>query len=350
MWVFENVGKERIQSLDGLRAISIIAVTVSHYVSRMLPLPSRRLMGPLGSMGVDVFFVISGFLITSLMLRELDRHGRISVTGFYRRRALRIFPAYLFFLFFVFLLGRFALLPVANKEWPYLLTYTYNLKPHQVFASIGQVWSLCVEEHFYLLWPFTLVVLGVRRSPIVLWLSIVVAMVLRFWLFLSNNSAFDPTFFSPTRLDTIAVGCLLAFAFRNPWIQRVRGERLVVCSGLLFFASNYLFLSGKYELGPKHFIDASAVAVIIACLTQDASGPIGRLLNWRPVVWIGVLSYSIYLAQTIVIADLLPFALRIPAALLYACISYYLIESPFLKLKDRAKAPAREAAQTAASS
>lgn len=123
-----------------------------------------------------------------------------------------------------------------------------------------------------------------------------------------------------------------------------------MCSGLLFFASNYLFLSGKYELGPKHFIDASAVAVIIACLTQDASGPIGRLLNWRPVVWIGVLSYSIYLAQTIVIADLLPFALRIPAALLYACISYYLIESPFLKLKDRAKAPAREAAQTAASS
>ncbi len=140
-------------------------------------------------------------------------------------------------------------------------------------------------------------------------------------------------------MDTIAVGCLLAFAFRNPWIQRVRGEWVAACAIAVFFASIYLIGSGKYQLGPKHFIDAAMIAVVIACLVQDASGPMGRFLNWRPVVWIGVLSYSIYLAQTIANEDLIPLALRIPAALLYACLSYYLIESPFLKLKNKAKKP-----------
>jgi peptidoglycan/LPS O-acetylase OafA/YrhL len=343
------VGKGRIQSLDGLRAVSITAVTVSHFAKHFFPAQANLPLMNLGVAGVDVFFVISGFLITSLMLREHDKYGRISLTGFYRRRCLRIFPAYFFFLLLVFVLSRFALLPINNHAWPYLLTYTYNLNPHLGLASVGQVWSLCVEEHFYLLWPFTVVLLGVRRAPIALYACILAAIALRFWLFLSH-SALDIEFFSPTRLDTIAVGCLLAFAFRRPWIQRVRGERLAACAIAVLFTSVFLIHSGKYQLGPAHFIEAAMIAVVIACLVQDASGPMGRFFNWRPVVWIGVLSYSIYLAQTIVYENLFPFALRIPAALLYACFSYYLIESPFLKLKDRTKAPAAKVEQVAAGS
>ena len=301
----------------------------------------------LGEAGVDVFFVISGFLITSLMLREHDRQGRISLAGFYRRRSLRIFPAYFFFLFFVFVLSHFGWLPMNNHAWPYLLTYTYNLNPHLGAGTIGHVWSLCVEEHFYLLWPLTVVLFGVRRAPFALYGCIFIAPILRFWLYLSH-SRLNIDFFTPTRLDTIAVGCLLAFAFRQPWLRYFRRGWVATCAGLVFLASVFLVRSGKYELGPEHFVEASMIAVMIAFLVRDANGPVGRFLNWRPVVWIGTLSYSIYLGQTLVVGDMAPLWARIPAVMLYACFSYYVIESPFLKLKDRVKAPVQKVEQRAA--
>jgi peptidoglycan/LPS O-acetylase OafA/YrhL len=87
---------------------------------------------------------------------------------------------------------------------------------------------------------------------------------------------------------------------------------------------------------------------MIAFLVRDANGPVGRFLNWRPVVWIGTLSYSIYLGQTLVVGDMAPLWARIQAVMLYACFSYYVIESPFLKLKDRVKAPVQKVEQRAA--
>jgi peptidoglycan/LPS O-acetylase OafA/YrhL len=139
---------KRIQSLDGLRAVAIIMVITSHYLPQFLSASPAHYVKMLGAPGVDVFFVISGFLITTLMLREWDKTGRVSLTGFYLRRSLRILPAYFFFLLFVFIFVSLGKLPFDNRAWGYLLTYTYNFSHNLRFDSIGQIWSLCVEEHF----------------------------------------------------------------------------------------------------------------------------------------------------------------------------------------------------------
>ena len=326
---------KRIQCLDGLRAVAIVMVTASHYLPYFLPASYQHYAAMLGAPGVDVFFVISGFLITSLMLREWDRTGTLSLPAFYLRRCLRILPAYFCFLLVVFFFNRLGPLPVDHHAWWYLVTYTYNFNSHLGIASIGQVWSLCVEEHFYLLWPLTVLLLGIKRAPVALIVLIVVAAVLRFWLF-SPTGIIDIDYFTFTRLDTIAVGCLLAYAFRTSWIQRIRGENLARIAVLLFMLSVYvLSRSGKYTLGPKHPMEAILISIIIACLVQDATGVAGRLLNSPVMIWIGTLSYSIYLAQTTITTKTIPLGLRIPAMFCYACFSYYLIEAPFLRYKDR---------------
>jgi peptidoglycan/LPS O-acetylase OafA/YrhL len=186
-----------------------------------------------------------------------------------------------------------------------------------------------------------LILLGVKRAPWALIVCIAFAAILRFLLYPAARGVIDIDFFTPTRLDTIAVGCLLAFAFRTQWIQKLRGERVAAVAGLLFLVSVFvLSRSGKYTLGPEHPVEGALIAVIIACFVQDATGITRRLLNSRIMIWIGTLSYSLYLAQTIVTTDLVPLPIRIPAMFAYACFSYYLIEAPFLRLKDRTRSGA----------
>ena len=326
---------KRIPSLSGLRAVSVIAVTASHYLPFLLPPGLAWYAKALGAPGVDVFFVISGFLITTLLFKEWDDTGKVSLSNFYLRRSLRILPAYIFFLLFVFTLSHWGKLPVDSRSWPYLLTYTYNFKHHLGAESVGQVWSLCVEEHFYFLWPPLLIALGLKKSRRFLFACLPLSIVLRF-LLSSSPGFIDIDYFTFTRLDTIAIGCLLAFAFRTSWIRKIRGEKLGVSAGLLFFLSVFVLSnSGKYSLGPKRLVEGTLVAVIISCFAQDATGPIGKLLNARLMTWIGKLSYSIYLGQTLASASFISIPFRVPAMIAYACISYYFIELPFLRLKDR---------------
>jgi peptidoglycan/LPS O-acetylase OafA/YrhL len=312
-------------------------VCVAHFVPQLAGPAARRPIGKLGIAGVDVFFVISGYLITTLLLKELDRTGTISLARFYRRRLLRITPAYLTLLATAGVLAAVKVSPVDPRAWVYALTYTYNLVPGLGIATIGQVWSLCVEEHFYLLWPLTLLLLGKRFAPAVLVGSLGVAATLRLALF--RSPAIDVDTFTFTRIDTIAIGCLLAFAARAPWAERVRGWRWALFGVAALFLSIYgLSHSGKYTLVLKSAFEGTAIAIIIQALSRDVVDPATRLLDRPFVAGIGRLSYSLYLGQ-FALDPLQPWTfspwLRLPILAAYALFSYHLVEQPFLRLKDR---------------
>lgn len=347
----------RIPSLDGLRAISITVVTLSH----VLPAPGSpwenwNRIRAWGGCGVDVFFVISGFLITHLLLREFDKSATISLRGFYVRRSFRIIPGYLFLLTIALAFSLAGFITLENHVWISALTYTFNLVPEPGGQPIEQIWSLCVEEHFYLLWPLTFLLLGRRRAPLGLLATIAAAPVFRFILWDRYHGWIDLDRFTPARIDTIAVGCLLAFVAHHPRSWRLarsmsgHGDWISLAAFAVFCMSfGVLSHSGKYALGPKAAIEATAVAIIVIALVNDPRCRIGRLLNTLPFVAVGVLSYSLYLGQTFASAGQWPgwplgWAWSLPLIVCYALVSYWLIERPFLRLKDRLTVASRTAA------
>ena len=128
-------------------------------------------------LGVSVFFVISGFLITSLLLKELDATGTIAIKRFYLRRAFRIFPPFYFYLAIVFVLAVVGLFPTPLRAFFFAATYTsdYYLGPGSGSGGLQHLWSLSVEEQFYLLWPAALLLLGKRRAIYLAWFLILVS-------------------------------------------------------------------------------------------------------------------------------------------------------------------------------
>ena len=168
----------RIPSLDGLRAISIALVLFAHTSGTAFFPSFVFLRRHLGNFGVRVFFVISGYLITTLLLKELDKTGRISLKLFYIRRVFRIFPAAYFYLAVAAVLLAFGLVELEWNDIVFGFTYTTNYDPVRPWHTI-HLWSLSVEEQFYLIWPATLAFLGRRRAMVAAAAMIAVAPLLR---------------------------------------------------------------------------------------------------------------------------------------------------------------------------
>ena len=341
----------RIPVLDGLRAVSIALVFLEHggdATGYHAPGILRRVVGTIGTVGVDVFFAISGFLITLLLLRELHRTERISLKGFYVRRFLRLMPAAIVFLLTVFvmqLLGRGS--PMTAANWVHNLTYTVNFDPHPAWVT-GHLWSLSIEEQFYLLWPVALVLLGPRRAGIgaVAWL--LGAPVLRFVMLRihpHDMGRFDN--WTPIRVDCIAAGCLLALVAGNAEFRRrtqVSGPAamLVVAGAVcVIFLS---FIAGLkisvYGVTVGHSVRALCIAALIWFSINHAETAWGRLMEWKPFVAVGVLSYSLYLWQQPFLAPKGQAWVSSPLhglilAVSLATLSYVFVERPFLRLKDR---------------
>ena len=250
----------RIPNLDGLRAVAILLVLCEHWLNSAgsrLPAALQKLPRT-GGFGVNIFFAVSGFLITLLMLREFTRTGRISLRGFYTRRALRIFPAYLAFLLFVALLDFAGIVRIGATPWLACLTYTVNyLRPYETPWVIGHIWSLSVEEHFYLLWPLTVVWLGPKRALRALVLVVAASPVLRVALWRAFHDEVNQGFITPTRLDSIGMGCLLAYLVRAPrlWriLARLRRPELKVLAMAVAFSVVFLgiFLPRQARFRPR---------------------------------------------------------------------------------------------------
>ena len=338
----------RIPGLDGLRAIAVIMVIMAHacQTTGFPKFDFLSLIAPHGGLGVEIFFVISGFLITNLLLREIRRTQRISLKSFYVRRSLRIFPAYACLLLTVFVVAQLGFASVTSRDWLAAVTYTLNFV-HRPAWEVGHGWSLSIEEHFYLLWPLVLLILGTVRSGRIAVCCLAFCFTAR-WVVLLAFPQLTPMaeLWTFTRLDTIAVGCLLCLLVNNDvWRERLnrvcqfRGA-IAVYLGLLIISAGVCELSGKLSVGVGYSVNSVLIALLLWSVLLRSESGLGRFLEQDWLVAIGVRSYSIYLWQQLFLHpyrhDLLStFPQNIVLAFGAACISYNLIELPALKLKSR---------------
>jgi peptidoglycan/LPS O-acetylase OafA/YrhL len=340
---FSWLRRGRIPALDGLRAVSIALVLIAHAIGTGVLQASPRTSGLAGDIGVRSFFVLSGFLITTLLLRELEQRGTISLWGFYVRRAFRIFPA---FYAFLFVIGALALIgPLELLEYDLLAaaSYTTNFHAERSWWT-GHLWSLAVEEQFYVVWPLVLVMLGVFRAWWFAGVAIVVAPMLRvalWYLSPAHRDLVDQAF--PCVFDALATGCLLAFAApriaRSQRCARLLDSRwfwLVVLVAL----APLLIRNPLLRFGAAMTMANFAIAAIILRCAARPHSRVSRVLERPTIVWVGTLSYSLYLWQQMFLnrhSDLWmnQFPINIGLAVLAATACHYLIEKPMLRFADR---------------
>jgi peptidoglycan/LPS O-acetylase OafA/YrhL len=336
----------RIPALDGLRAISIALVLFSH-LSGTRGFPIQHLferLGDLGHFGVRVFFVISGFLITQLLVAELRRTGTVSMKKFYLRRTLRIFPAMYALLLIILVAERLGWLQLAPYDALCALTYTMNYH-HARSWWLGHLWSLSVEEQFYLIWPLLLSLVGVRRGVWAVVGMIAAAPLVRIgtWYLLPASRVGIGESFG-TVADALAVGCLLSLLREqldtSARYQRYIRSPLFVLVPIAAFVANYLAPHARQNMLVGETVMNVGIGLTIDRCVRLADGRIGRMLDWSPLAYVGTLSYSLYLWQQPFLdrASTLPihaFPLNLALAIGAALLSHYLVEKPFLRLRLR---------------
>jgi peptidoglycan/LPS O-acetylase OafA/YrhL len=347
----------RIPSLDGVRAIAILLVLYSHC---SIPGHSRYLLaavkGRCGFLGVQVFFVLSGFLITALLLREIARTGRVSRSGFYLRRALRILPAYLTYLAVVAILPRAEDDRLNGSDWLTALTYTVNFHSMPIPWLISHVWSLSVEEHFYLAWPLVMAAGTLASARWAALGCIVCCLAFRCsGLLLVPDAGPALDLWTFCRMDDIAFGCLLALLAHAPqWRQQLdliafnRSALVLAVAGLTLsqvlgtrLVGTRIFSRAAFTVAAalSNTVNASCITLLLWAAMARPASVVGYVLNCRLLSGIGAISYSLYLWHVLFcdpepcIINAFPQNLLLTFAV--ALLSYHLVEKRFLALKDR---------------
>jgi peptidoglycan/LPS O-acetylase OafA/YrhL len=325
----------RVPSLDGLRGVSIVLVLAAHLAPRRLSFA--------GDVGVDLFFLISGFIITLLLFREQERTDSISLKNFYLRRARRILPAYLAFLVGALVLTQADLLPIKPRKWIPALTYTVGFV--RVPQALQHLWSLSTEEHFYLVWPVLLCLLPRRVALAGLAAVILLTPAVRVLVYLHFSDLVDGNLSTPTRMDGIAAGCFLAFVAWSGWCPAAirpstwRADVLALAAAVVCLVSRDLLYRLMREESYRafyHSVYIVCLGLIVWVVLYHPTGLVGRIVNTRIAVGAGLVSYSLYLWQQIFCygqADywVFHFPANVCVAVACAVASYYLIETPFLR-------------------
>ena len=303
-----------------------------------------------GSRGVDLFFVISGFLITLGLLRSRDRDQSTgtSLYKFYVRRFLRIFPIYYLFLLLLWFVdhGR-----VAKGIWWYVFYASnfYSIKI-QDWGGLGHLWSLAVEEQFYLVWPFIILLTSTRWLPHVMIGAVLISWATKIMWF-AQGQTFWIWYMHPIGcLDTLALGSLLSYlyyfhqdrlrtALHNPYLAIIIFIQLLVCGYAQFTPYNAFYHTSM------RVCFGIFSAWLIGRTVFGFTGVVGYILDNRVLRYIGKVSYCIYLIH-ILIPNLfvsfklieepnLRFLMYAALTIAIASFSWYVIEKPLLKLKDR---------------
>jgi peptidoglycan/LPS O-acetylase OafA/YrhL len=342
-------------ALDGIRGIAILAVMA--YNGR---LPYAR--G--GFIGVDIFLALSGFLITTLLIREYGRSAKLEIKNFYYRRALRLLPA--LFALMVVCIAYAALFQPRDKAVLtfqgvlYTLFYVANwVQIGQEASGIGALshaWSLSVEEQFYLIWPLLLILLlksRMNRLGIAAVLSLLIAISIGWSTLLWQNghNYLRMYFGSDTRACELFIGCLAALILHWGLVPRTKSIRnaLGLTSILALAGTVYAVVALEVHSAFLYRGGFALIAIGTAALIADVvlfRSTISRVLEFRPLVWLGKISYGLYLwhfpifegSRQALENRLNPFAyqgLRFGAVLIVASASFYLLEKPFLRLKGR---------------
>jgi peptidoglycan/LPS O-acetylase OafA/YrhL len=301
----------QIPSLDGLRAVSFLIVFVAHAGVEQFP----------GGLGVTVFFFLSGFLITTLMRVEVARTGGVSLKNFYLRRALRILPPFYIVLFLTTAVGLFAYpgltppirtLPVLSQVLHFSNYWIAGHGWDGIAPGTGVYWSLAVEEHFYFVFPFVFLLLERRGmsgkgKALVFWGACAAVLAWRCVLVLLLHSAPDRTYLcSDTRIDSIAFGCALA-VWNNPVLDvesagpADRGAgfagRIGFPAGVTLLLATLLIRNSTFRETVRYSLQGVALTPIFMAAVRQPDRGVFRALNWRPVRFLGTLSYVLYLTH-----------------------------------------------------
>jgi len=348
----------KIPSLDGLRAAAIGLVILGHAVDTW---GAPILLAPLthaGNLGVRVFFAISGFLITTLLLRELDARRAVSLKNFYARRSLRILPAFLVYVVAIHTLATLGLVDSPPGDTVRALTFTMDYRDDKSW-HLNHLWSLSVEEQFYLLWGLLFVLTSQLRVRVAVIIFAIVPLGVRaaylFGLIESSNPVAPARQFE-CLLDALAMGALLAVFFNTLMNSRRIADfarspcSLVLGAALLSAALASYFVDSKMYDSIGQTVANVGIILIVWNSVTLGRGWVRGILNWRPVAYVGVLSYSLYLWQQLFLdpnsrALYARFPLNIVLACCAALVSYYVIERPFLRARRFFRSRARGAPQ-----
>lgn len=347
-----------IKGFDTLRAISILMVLITHlglyqYFEGNAFLIDRVWHLFSGLTGVQIFFTISGFLITRILLQEKINFGKINFWHFYVRRFIRLLPALIVFYFIYLLFYSLKWIPLDPKGLMFSITYLYNFIPNAYYSGIlGHMWSLGVEEQFYILWPLVISLFySVRAYFVTVIVFLLLSLIAIYWLpdqifaYHGNHYSFGKAFqlerwFIPAVLPIVLGSCTAALMVYKEAVVRRWSPSIGMLLATLFFCSPlYLpesFLPFKYAF---QSVGISLILLMI-CLYPESSGV--RFIHRQPFIYIGKISYGIYVFQGIFQMTgpgsqlkVQQFPLNIILTLLVAVLSYELIEKKCLRLKHK---------------
>lgn len=347
----------KIRGLDGLRGLAVITVVLTH-MGMYAVWVRNGLLGngalPMvdGDAGVHVFFVLSGFLITGLLVQEMEATGRVSVRRFYMRRILRIFPLYFLVVGLVAAMQLVGNSEVPRRTFLYALTYTFNFMPRADYAGVlGHLWSLAVEEHYYLVWPLVFGALFLHRRG---WLLALAALVLALFLYLQGaglnafRAAYFVDYWTVTAGASILIGSLFGILASTRDLPAALTAALRSPAALLLAALLYAHTwwggSLPWELGKP--VRALGVGVLLCYLAAHQQSLIARVLELPPLRYLGVISYGVYLWQGFFLStnpgrtatQTWPPRSQLTGLVLLALVaplSYHGFEKPILRLKRR---------------
>lgn len=340
-----------IAGLDGIRAIAVLIVIIAHFeLTRLIP----------GGFGVTVFFFISGFLITRLLLAEAKVKGKIHLKDFYIRRIVRLYPALIFMV-----LGSSALYLVLGQGGPKPLELTaalgYFTNIYQVavrstgelpFMPWTHLWSLAVEEHFYLIFPLFLVGFGAFKKRLV-WALLGVLALIPIWRLITFTSfetipVVDYNYMmTDARLDSIVWGCLLSVLLdkdaRLGLVRRMTGWLPIAC-GVSILLLCFIIRDDSFRYIWRYSLQGIGIFILVLNLFffQPVKWSIGVLELW-PLVWIGRLSYPLYLwhfpvfdlSHRFMEPGVAQLSVAVIGSLAISIFSFFIVEKPFMALRKR---------------
>ena len=342
-----------IPSLDGIRAVAFGIVFLGHAgLGDVVP----------GGFGVTVFFFLSGYLITTLLRIEFERHGTVSLRRFYMRRALRILPPFYVALGLAIALTLFAILPGPLRPeavWAQVLYWANywiigNTTLGQPLGT-GVYWSLAVEEHFYLLFPLLFLVLqrrrlGPRQQAIVLWSICGLVLAWRAVLAYALGAAGDRTYMaSDTRIDSILFGCALA-VYANPALDADAAvpprvwKFALLPAGLAVLLFSFAYRDVNFRESLRYTLQGLALVPVFMVAVRWSDWGVFRLLNVSVVRFVGVLSYSLYLVHQVFLyavqanlslPPIVSGALALALSLLVAAVIHVVVERPAAGMRRR---------------
>ncbi|MBL4595551.1 MAG: acyltransferase [Robiginitomaculum sp.] len=339
-----------IPGLDGLRALSVLIVIAAHFgLEHIIP----------GGFGVTVFFFISGFLITRLLIAESEKAKKLNLFNFYMRRLVRLYPALLFMIIgstILFALFKFGA-PTKSELFAatfYAMNILLLLQSEgtvYTYMSWNPLWSLAVEEHFYLVFPALIVFLNRDWHRLITATVFLLLMVLiwRFFIVLATDLQAEiyTSVMTDARIDSIVWGCFLALLLHTQssiidrkWLVGVVPTGIAI----LVLLSTFLIRDPVFRQTLRYSLQGAALLILFANLYYNQRFSLAIwILEWKPLAWLGRLSYPLYLWHFVMFdfwqrvlenVTLVVFS-AVFSSVLLASISFYLVEKPTIALRKR---------------